>query len=67
MTKRFLVYTSCNGRVHSAFHYGEVCKPMEKSMNETLQVIEISDHTLTLEQAIKMYPVMEKVIRNEQG
>lgn len=61
--KRYLVYKQWNGKIHSEIRYGDSFTSLEKSLGLTIQEVELLDHTLTLSQAIKMYPCQQEVIR----
>lgn len=63
--KRYLVYKEWNGQIHAELQYGEHSTGSDKKKvndNEKKR-IEILDHTLTLEQAIIMYPYEQEIIR----
>lgn len=63
MERRFLVYKSWNGQIHSEIQYGETGTSLEVSISKEVQRIELLDHTLTLHQAVGMYPYGQEVIR----
>ena len=64
MEKRYLVYRSWNGQVHAEIQYGlpQTGEGVKKDGLE-VQRIELLDHSLTLEQALLMYPYGQEVIR----
>lgn len=64
MEKRYLVYRSYNGKIFSEIQYGQhqTGEGIKTDVSE-MQRIELSDHNLTLDQAIKIYPYMKEAIR----
>lgn len=56
MEKRYLYYIQVNGKINAEIRYESYINRGCVNKDEVLKTIELQDCTLTLSQAIKLYP-----------